>query len=198
MKTTILSLLAALTAIPLAVAPLAAAPACAQSFLEGLARQTAERVVTKALSGDPVLTGGRTSTRLGDRASAGGGATAYQRYGDWEFKLDRLEVGPDEQWQAVIGVRNAAGHRQGMVASEIKVFLINEDGETLANWGELYKASLQGSSSGLETVPGTLWVEPGDQTRIRLRFDGSRDLKPVKIRIQSTGATAQIRTFDVG
>lgn len=177
--------------IPLVLALSVAAgagQASAQGFLEGLVKQKAESFVSRALDGDLKL--GKTA------AKNGGGASGFQTYGAWEFKLDELKVGPDEQWQAVIGVRNAAGHRQGLVASEIKVFLITEDGETLANWGELYKASVEGSSSGLETLP-TLWLEDGDEARIRIRFADSRNVRPVKIRLQSTGATAQIRTFPV-
>lgn len=181
-------------ALPLALSlsiAAGASQASAQGFLEGLVRQKAETLVSKALDGDLKL--GKTAVKGGSAS----GASGFQSYGPWEFKLDELKVGPDEQWQAVIGVRNGAGHRQGLVASEIKVFLITEDGETLANWGELYKASVEGPSSGLETLP-TLWLEEGDEARVRIRFADSRNIRPVKIRIQSTGATAQIRTFPVG
>ncbi|MDO9338753.1 MAG: hypothetical protein Q7T61_20365 [Caulobacter sp.] len=181
MKRTVI-LVAALAALA------GAGQASAGGFLEGLARQKAESLVSKALDGD---------LKAGKTAAKGGAGSGFQSYGPWDFKLEDLKVGPDEQWQAVIGVRNAAGFRQGMVASEIKVFLITEDGETLANWGELYKASVEGASSGLEPL-ATLWLEDGDEARVRIRFANSRDIKPVKIRIQSTGATAQIRTFPVG
>jgi uncharacterized low-complexity protein len=166
-----------------------ASQASAENFLEGLVKQKAQSLASKALDGDLKLGKGGSGT-----GAAASGASGFQSYGPWEFKLDELKVGPDEQWQAVIGVRNAAGFRQGLVASEIKVFLITEDGETLANWGELYKASVEGSSSGLEALP-TLWLEDGDEARVRIRFADSRNIRPVKIRIQSTGATAQIRTF---
>jgi hypothetical protein len=166
-----------------------AGPAEAGGLLKRLAQQAGEQALDALSSGElPDLPG-----------SGGGGAGGgFQRYGDWEFKLDTLKLGPDEQWQAVIAVRNAARHRQGMVASEIKVSLIDQEGETLLNWGELYKASVEGPSAGLEPVNGTLWMEPGDRTRIRLRFDGSRGMRPAKIRIQSTGASAETRTFPVG
>lgn len=125
------------------------------------------------------------------------GASSYQNYGVWDFKVDELSQGPDGHWQAVFMARAAASHRIGMVSSEIKLFLINEDGEVVVNWGELYKASVTGPSLGLEKVPGTLWMEKGDQARVRVRWDKSRHFKPVKLRMQSTGAGAVVRTFPI-
>ena len=197
---------------------LPASPAPAKSLLKRFAGEVGQSVAQSAsrgvnrgsqgVTGSDLMGVARTLAEAG-RQSGGvnqgsqavvgslgaGGSGSFQRYGNWEFRVEKLEVGPDEQWQAVIGVRNAADYRQGMVASEIKMFLIDADGETLANWGEIYKAGIEGSSSGLEPVSGTLWLEKGDQTRVRLRFDGSRNFKPAKIRLQSTGATAQTRLF---
>jgi hypothetical protein len=168
-----------------------ATQASAQSFLRKLGDRLGERVTNAVTSGQlPEI----PSSAAGATVSS---STGFQRYGAWDFKLDRLERGADDAWQAVIAVRNAAQYRQGMVASEINLFLITEDGETLHSWGELYKASVEGSAAGLEPVPGTLWLEPGDMTRVRLRFEGSRGTKPAKLRIQSTGATSQSRTFPV-
>ncbi|MGR4866715.1 hypothetical protein [Caulobacter sp. LARHSG274] len=125
------------------------------------------------------------------------GAGTFQTYGIWAFKVDELGRGPDGQWQAVVTVRNAANSRFGMVASEIKVFLINADGQSLVNWGDLYKASVIGPASALEKLSGVQWMEPGDQIRLRLRWDGSRTFKPTRLRLQSTGASATSRTFDL-
>ena len=167
-----------------------ATPASAQSFLKKLGDRLSERMTTAVTSGQ--------LPRLPSAAAGGASSsTGFQRYGAWDFKLERLEKGADDAWQAVIAVRNAANYRQGMVASEINLLLITEDGETLHSWGELYKASVEGSAAGLEPVPGTLWLEPGDMTRVRLRFEGSRGTKPAKLRIQSTGATSESRTFPV-
>ncbi len=121
----------------------------------------------------------------------------YDTYGNWQFKVDEVQIGADGEWQAIIGVRNMQEFRQGMVVSEIKAALITADGETLQNWGELYRASVSGGGAGLEKLPGTLWIEPGQAARFRLRFAGSRGIKPTRIRIESTGATAQSRTFDL-
>jgi hypothetical protein len=183
------------TLILAAAAASIATGACAESLLNTLARQAAQTTIDRAVSGAS-LPSGLSSGPVASSASADG-ASGYQRYGAWDFRLEGLETGPDGQWQAVIGVRNAANYRQGMVVSEIKAFLITADGETLTNWGELYKASVGGNSAGLETVAGTLWLEPGDETRVRLRWDGSRGLKPAKLRLQSTGATSATRTFSV-
>jgi len=166
-----------------------ASPASAQ-LLKKLGERVSERVTD-------AVTNGQLPNLPSASAGTGGSAKGFQRYGAWDFKLERLERGADDGWQAVIAVRNAAPHRQGMVASEISLFLITQDGETLENWGELYRASVEGSAAGLEPVPGTLWLEPGDMTRVRLRFEGSRGTKPAKLRIQSTGATSESRTFDV-
>lgn len=177
-----------MTSLSLAIA----GPASAQSFLKRLGDKLGDRLTSAVERGQmPKLPSSVTA------ASGSATATGFDRYGAWDFKLERLERGPDDGWQAVIAVRNAAAHRQGMVASEIKLFLITQDGETLSSWGELYKAGVEGSAQGLEPVPGTLWLDPGDTTRVRLRFDGSRGTKPAKLRIQSTGATSASRTFPV-
>lgn len=175
-----------------------ATPASAQGLFGGLrekletqAERAAEDMIGKL--GESTAQGGSTGSA---GVSAGGGS--YERYGDfWEFRVEEVLQGPDGHWQAVIGVRAAAAHRIGLVASELKAYLITADGEALQNWGELYKASVTGPSLGLETLPGTLWMEPGDEARVRLRWDRSRQVQPVKIRLQSTGAAGESRTFPV-
>lgn len=171
-----LFLAAATLAIP------ASSPAAAQSLLGQLGRQ-----IGAAAAG--AIPGGS--------AQVGGSAAGFDHYGDWQIKLERLERGSDDAWQVIIAVSNAAPYRQGLVASSVRLFLISDDGETLPNWGELYKASVEGSASGLEPVSGTVWLEPGDGARVRLRFDGSRRFKPARLRIQSTGAQPEARTFPV-
>lgn len=186
-------------AAPAFALALTAAPAQAQNLLKQLGANAAQSLLDAAVAKtgvNPYSQGLPSAPTVGSAGADLGSPGAYQRYGEWGFKLNELKVGVDEQWQAVIGVRNMANHRQGMVSSEIKVFLITEDGETIANWGEIYKASVEGSSSGLEPT-ATLWLEPGDEIRIRLRFANSRGIKPAKIRIQSTGSTAMVRTFAV-
>lgn len=121
----------------------------------------------------------------------------YENYGIWDFKLESFERGADDNWQVVVAVRNASHDRLGMVASEIKLYLLAADGETHQNWGDLYKPDITGSAAGLEPVNGTLWLEPGDITRVRLRFDESRSIVPNRLRIQSTGAGSVTRTFPV-
>jgi len=179
-----------------AAAALFAAPQASAQSLLGALRAKAEQTLSDAIRNgeSPSLPGARSLNSNSQGATGGG----FQRYGNWDFRFDKLELGADEQWQAVLTVRNPEAHRQGMVASEISLFLVTEDGETLQNWGELYKAGVEGSSAGLEPVPGTMWLERGEAMRIRLRFDGSRGMKPAKLRIQSTGATAQARTFPIG
>lgn len=175
----------------------AGAPAQAQGLLGGLRKKLEARieretddVVGKLASGQaPAGTGG------GGARSQGGG---YERYGEfWEFKVEEVLQGPDGHWQAVIGVRNTASHRLGLTVSEIKAYLINEDGEALQNWGELYKASVTGPSLGLEPVPGTMWMEQGDEARVRIRWDKSRAIRPLRIRLQSTGASGESKSFPI-
>ena len=97
-----------------------ATPVSAQSFLKKLGDRLSERMTTAVTSGQ--------LPRLPSAAAGGASSsTGFQRYGAWDFKLERLEKGADDAWQAVIAVRNAANYRQGMVASEINLFLITED-----------------------------------------------------------------------
>ncbi|WP_298282681.1 hypothetical protein [Novosphingobium sp.] len=161
----------------------ASSPAAAHSFLDQLGRQIGNAAAKTIPGGSPQ-----------DGVSAAG----FEHYGDWQIKLERLERGSDDAWQVIIAVRNSAPYRQGLVASSVRLFLISDDGEALPNWGELYKASVTGSAAGLEPVSGTMWLEPGDGARVRLRFDGSRRFKPARLRIQSTGAQPEVRTFPVG
>jgi hypothetical protein len=126
------------------------------------------------------------------------GAGSWQQYGPiWSFKVDELAQGPDGEWQAVISARSESNDKVGMTAGEIQAFLINADGETLKNWGELYKASSTGPASALRSVDGTLWMQRGDVVRFRIRFDGSREFGPVRFRIGGTGGSPVLRTFDM-
>ena len=173
-----------------------ASPAPAGDLLSGLGDSLAKAAKQKAES---ALS--RTTSEAVHALYAPGGEgdrDGYDRYGDfWQFRIDEVVQGPDGHWQAVIGVRAAAGHRIGLTASELKVYLISADGETLQNWGELYKAGVLGPSLGLEPLPGTLWLEPGDEARVRVRWDKSRKVQPLKVRLQSTGATGESRTFSM-
>ena len=166
------------------IALMAHSPVAAQGLLGRLARSVADVV------NEPDLRQAVTLLTVGNGAG-------FENYGNWQFRVDEVLVGSDGEWQAVIAARNLQQSRLGMVASEIKAAIITADGESLQNWGELYRASSQGGGMGLDPVPGTLWVEPGDTVRFRLRFAGSRGLQPSRIRLSSTGATAQSHEFSL-
>lgn len=179
----------------LATVATAVAPANAQSLLGGLRKKLEQAIERETGDVADRLTGGQADASTPTRLGAVGG---YGRYGEfWEFRVEDVLQGPDGHWQAVIGVRNAASHRLGLTASEIKVYLITQDGEAIQNWGELYKASVAGPSLGLEQLPGTLWMEPGDEARVRVRWDKSRAIRPLKIRLQSTGASGESKSFPI-
>lgn len=124
------------------------------------------------------------------------GAGSWQLYGSiWSFKVDELVQGPDGHWQAIVSVRDESTDRVGMTASEIEAFLINEDGETIRQTGNLYRPSVTGPVASLERLTGTQWMEKGDTIRVRLVWDQSKDLHPIKLRVRDSGHDPVIREF---
>ena len=126
------------------------------------------------------------------------GAGAWQLYGSiWSFKVDELGQGPDGNWQGIVSVRSESTDRVGMTASQIEAFLINEDGETIRQVGNLYRASVTGPSASLEKLNGTQWMQKGDTIRIRLLWEGSKGLHPVKLRIRNSGGNPTTHDFSM-
>ena len=75
-----------------------------------------------------------------------------------------------------------------MRASEIDAFLINIDGQSIPDDGNLYDAKVTGTAAGLERVSSTQWMQRRDTIRVRLLFPESRDLSPTTLRIRNSGA----------
>ena len=172
-------------------ATLAATPVHAKGLLGKIGDKVSQQIERAGSDALGKILDGQTP------AGSPGATEDFQDYGAWQFRVDKLLIGPDGEWQAVISARNPKDWRQGMVASEIKAALITADGEALANWGDLYRADSTGNGAGLAKLTSTLWAEPGEAVRVRLRFTNSRGIKPVRMRLESTGATAQSRVFDL-
>ncbi|WP_342249052.1 hypothetical protein [Sphingomonas sp. OTU376] len=176
----------------------AAEPAHAQSFLKKLAKSTAatmvggdsrdgtvERVAETLIDLASSAKGPDSSGPAGPGVPAGAGS--WQRYGIWSFKVDELAQGPDGHWQAIVSVRAETDHI-GMRASEIDAFLIDADGQSIRDDGNLYDDKVTGTAAGLERDPGTNGMQRRDTARFRLLFPDSKDLNPVTLRIRNSGA----------
>jgi len=120
-----------------------------------------------------------------------------ETYGPWTFKLDELVRGPDGNYQAVVTVRNASQQRLGFTVTDLDASLIDADGRTVRRLGNLYLASSTGPASALERNAATNYLEPGDQLRARLLFQGTAAFKPVQIRLKEPVRSGVVRTFPV-
>ncbi|MBB4840299.1 hypothetical protein HNP52_003391 [Sphingomonas kyeonggiensis] len=179
----------------------AAEPAHAQSFLKKLVKSTAATVIGGESRDGTVervaetlidlASSAKGSENSSPTASAGpgvpAGASSWQRYGIWSFKVDELAQGPDGHWQAIVSVRAETDH-VGMRASEIDAFLIDADGQSIRDDGNLYDDKVTGTAAGLERDPGTNGMQRRDTARFRLLFPESKDLNPVTLRIRNSGA----------
>jgi hypothetical protein len=130
-------------------------------------------------------------------APAGGALGGLESYGPWGFKLDELVRGPDGNYQAVVTVRNASQQRLGFTITDLDASLIDADGRTIRRLGNLYLASSTGPASALERNASTNYLEPGDQLRARLLFQGTAGFKPVQIRLKEPVRSGAVRTFPV-
>jgi hypothetical protein len=119
----------------------------------------------------------------------------YANYGIWDFRIEELAPGPDGDWQAVVRVRDAATYRVGLTGGGVVLTLFDEDGRSLQSDGRIYRASVAGSAPQLEAVPQTLWMEKGDEVRVRLRIPDSRGFKPVRLRLSSGDRQTLSRTW---
>jgi hypothetical protein len=132
-------------------------------------------------------------------ASGGGipaGSGSWQLYGSlWSFKVDELGQGPDGNWQAIVSARSESSQPIGMSAGQVEAFLINADGEAMRQDGGLYRASVTGPAKALERMTGVSWMEKGDTVRVRLLWNDSKGLKPVKLRLRDSGRDPTVREF---
>lgn len=140
-----------------------------------------------AIPSSPVIkaSGGARSAALGQ----------YSNYGIWDFKIEELAPGPDGHWQAVVRVRDAATWRVGLSQDGVLLTLFDEDGRSVASNGILYRASVPGAHAQIEAIPQTMWMEKGDEIRVRLFVPDSVRFKPVRIRLGSGDRETFTRTF---
>jgi len=119
----------------------------------------------------------------------------YSNYGIWDFKLEELGPAADGEWQAVVKVRDAARYPVGVSAGGVMMVLFDEDGRGLSSTDVIYRASITGSRHQLEAIPQTLWMEKGDEVRIRIRVPDSKGFKPVRLRLWSGDRETLSRTW---
>lgn len=133
------------------------------------------------------------------RPGTGGGVPAalsgYSNYGIWDFKLLEFSRDADGDWQAVVSVRDAASYRVGLSTGGVILVLYDEDGRSIQSDETLYRASVRGTGPQLEGIPQTMWMEKGDEIRVRMFFRRSKNMSPVRIRLMSGDKGTLSRTF---
>lgn len=161
----------------------------------------ADRSADAATGAGPVAStgpGGAAPSSPVIKASSGTRPAAlgqYSNYGIWDFKIEELAPGPDANWQAVVRVRDAAIWRVGLSQDGVLLTLFDEDGRSVASNGILYRASVPGTRAQLEAIPQTMWMEKGDEIRVRLFVPDSARFKPIRIRLGSGDRETFTRTF---
>lgn len=129
--------------------------------------------------------------------ASGGALGGMQTYGPWSYGVEELVRGPDENYQAVVTVKNASQQRLGFTITDLDVSLIDKDGRTIRRLGNLYLPSSTGPVPALERNAATNYLEPGDQLRVRIAFPGTAAFEPTQIRVKEPVRSAQTRTFPV-
>lgn len=150
-------------------------------------------------AGSPLANTGPSRPTAGGTAAAGSvpvGTEIYSNYGIWDFRIEELKPGPDGHWQALLWVRDAASYPVGMAPGQVTLVLIDEDGRMLRSDPLLYRASVTGPSTGLQLIPQTLWMEKGDEIRLRIVFHNSAGFEPTRFRIAGGGHDPLSRTFN--
>lgn len=121
----------------------------------------------------------------------------YASYGIWDMKVEELAPGPDGHWQAVVWVRDAAIYPVGLTDDGVMITLFDADGRGVQSIPTLFRASVAGSRRELEPIPDTMWLEKGDEVRVRLFIRNSIGFKPVRVRVGSNDRQTLSRTFPV-
>ena len=129
--------------------------------------------------------------------SANSGATPwdYANYGIWDIRIESLERDAAGNFQAVVWVRDAASYRVGLTTDGVSITMFDSDGRSIATASTLYRASVTGTWSQLEAIPETMWMEKGDEIRVRLIFPHSGQFDPVRLRLWSGDRQTFSRTF---
>ena len=119
----------------------------------------------------------------------------YSNYGIWDMRIEELAPGPDGNWQAVVRVRDAAIYKVGLTDDGVVITLFDEDGRGVQSIPSLFRASVTGPIDKLEVIPQTMWMEKGDEVRVRLFIRHSVGFKPVRVRVSSADRETLSRTF---
>jgi hypothetical protein len=119
----------------------------------------------------------------------------YSNYGIWDMRIEELAPGPDGNWQAVVRVRDAAIYKVGLTDDGVVLTLFDEDGRGVQSIPSLFRASVTGPIDKLEVIPQTMWMEKGDEVRVRLFIRHSVGFKPVRVRVSSADRETLSRTF---
>ena len=128
------------------------------------------------------------------RLAVPAGASAFQTFGPWEFKVDEMVRGPDGHIQAVVTVRNASSKRLPFTFTDIDAYLIDANGRTVQRHGNLYRVSPGGPVSALVNA-GSSYLEPGDQLRGRLLFHPTKGFKPAQLRLEEPVKSQSSATY---
>lgn len=130
-------------------------------------------------------------------AAAPTDTSVYANYGIWDIRIESMTRDAQGNWQAVVWVRDAASYRVGLTTDGVCITMFDSDGRSIATASTLYRASVQGTWSQLEAIPQTMWMEKGDEIRVRLIFPHSAKFDPVRLRVWSGDRETFSRTFDL-
>ncbi len=119
----------------------------------------------------------------------------YANYGIWDIRIESMERDSQGNWQAVVWVRDAASYRVGLTTDGVCITIFDSDGRSIATASTLYRASVPGTWSQIEAIPETMWMEKGDEIRVRLIFPHSAKFDPVRMRVWSGDRETFSRTF---
>jgi hypothetical protein len=108
----------------------------------------------------------------------------FENFGTYAIRIDQFGTGSDGEHQAVITVRNKGTREAGLVASHIRMTLINANNEPRINFGDLYQPDVTGPVQSLQKFDNTIVLQPNEQARIRLAFHGTKGFVPKTVRLR--------------
>lgn len=108
----------------------------------------------------------------------------FENFGTYAIRIEELGTGRDGEYQALLTVRNKGAREAGLVASHIRMTLISAENEPRINFGDLYQPDVVSPTGALTKFENTIVLQPGEQTRIRLTFVGSKGFAPKKVRLR--------------
>lgn len=122
---------------------------------------------------------------------------SFEQFNIYAIRVDAFGPGDDGNYQAVLTLRNGSPKRQGLAASHLELYLIDADGESIRNFGNLYNVRSKGGFAALERHDQTLWVERDAEVKVRIFFPQSAGFAPSKLRVRENVATPATVTFAI-